>query len=77
MAKLSEKQRLWLTIGASVALTGGITALVFNDRTQIRETEEELASLEQRIELADVEIRKTKDREDEVIVFREVQDREI
>lgn len=77
MAKLSEKQRLWLTIGASVALTGGITALVFNDRTQIRETEEEIASLEQRIELADVEIRKTKDREDEVIVFREVQDREL
>lgn len=77
MAKLSEKQRLWLTIGASVALTGGITALIFNDRTQIRETEEEIASLEQRIGLADVEIRKTKDREDEVIVFREVQDREL
>ena len=77
MAKLSEKQLLLVTIGASVAVAGGITALIFNDRTQIRETEEEIASLEQRIELADVEIRKTKDREDEVIVFREVQDREL
>jgi hypothetical protein len=64
----SPAAALWLTIGVRRP-PGGITTLVFNDRTQIRETEGEIASLEQRIELADVEIRKTKDREDEVIVF--------
>ena len=69
--------RLWLTIGASVLATGGITALVFADRSEIKTTEEEIASLDGRIDAADVEIRKTKDREDEVIVFREVQNREL
>ncbi len=77
MAKITERGRLWLTIGASVLVAGGITALVFSDRADIKATEEEIASLDERIEMADVEIRKTKDREDEVIVFREVQNREL
>ena len=77
MTKITERGRLWLTIGASVLVTGGITSLVFSDRADIKATEEDIASLDERIETADVEIRKTKDREDEVIVFREVQNREL
>ena len=77
MAKLNERQRLWLTIGASVLLTGGITALVFMDRKEIEEIQAEVEALDGRIASADVEIRRTKDREDEVIVFRAVRDREL
>ena len=77
MAKLSERQRLWLTIGASLLATGGVTFLVLSDREKIRVAEEEIAELEQRIEASNVEIRQTKDREDKVIVFRHVQAREL
>ena len=77
MAKLSERQRLWLTIGASVLLTGGITALVFVDRKEIEETNTSIEELEGRIQAADVEIKKTREREDRVIVFREVSNREL
>lgn len=76
-SKLTERQRLWLTIGASAALTGGIVALVFSDRKVIDETNVEIEALETRIAAADVEIRKTRGREDEVIVFRAVKDREL
>ncbi|MCC7136946.1 MAG: hypothetical protein IT460_00790 [Planctomycetes bacterium] len=77
MAKLSERQRLWLTIGASVALSGGVVAMTLMDRKEIERTEEEIAALDVRIASADAEIAKTKDREDEVIVFRAVKDREL
>jgi hypothetical protein len=77
VAKLSERQRLWLTIGASVLAAGGVTALTFSDRAKVREAEDEIATLDQRIAAADVEIRQTKDREDKVIVFRHVQGREL
>ena len=77
MAKLTEKSRLWLTVAASLVATGGMTAMVFSDRGDIRATEDEIVALDERIESADVEIRKTKDREDEVIVFRAVQNREL
>ncbi|MBL9089259.1 MAG: hypothetical protein JNM10_19120 [Planctomycetia bacterium] len=77
MAKLNERQRLWLTIGASVLLTGGIGALVYMDRKEIEEIQADVEALDARIASADVEIRRTKDREDEVIVFRAVRDREL
>lgn len=77
MAKLTERSRLLLTIGAAVVATGGMTALVFRDRGEIRTIEEAIQGYDERIAAADVEIRKTKDREDEVIVFREVQSREL
>lgn len=77
MAKMSEKKRLWLTIGASVLLTGGITALILVDRREISETEDAITGLETRIAAADVEIKRTKEREDELIVFRAVQSREL
>jgi hypothetical protein len=77
VAKMSERQRLWLTIGASVLLSGGIGALAMMDRKEIEATQEEIEALDARIAAADAEIRKTKDREDEVIVFRAVKDREL
>jgi hypothetical protein len=81
VAKLTERQLLWTTIGVSVVLSGGITALVFSDRAEIQQIEDAIhdpdAGLERRIRDADVEIRKTKDREDAVVVFREVQGREM
>lgn len=77
MAKLSERQRLWATIAVSVVLTGGVSALIYMDRTTIQETEEEIVGLESRIASADAEIKKTRDREDEVLVFRAVQAREL
>jgi hypothetical protein len=77
VAKLNERQRLWITIGASVLLTGGAVALVFMDRSEIKAAEAEIEALESRIQAADGEIRKTKDREDAVIVLREVEQREL
>jgi hypothetical protein len=75
--KLSERQRVGVTIGASVLLAGGITALVFLDRKDIEDTEANIARLDQKIQAAEVEIRKTKEREDKVIVYREVAPREL
>ena len=77
MAKLSERQRLWVTIAVSVVLTGGVTALILMDRSEIQETEEAIGGLDDRISAADAEIRQTKARENEVLVFREVQAREL
>ncbi len=77
MAKLNERQRLLLTIGASVLLTGGIGALVYADRQEIDAVQAEVESLDARIASADLEIRRTREREDEVIVFRAVRDREL
>ena len=77
MAKLSERQRVGVTIGASVLLAGGITALVFVDRNDIEEADANIARLDQKIQAAEVEIRKTKEREDKVIVYREVAEREL
>lgn len=77
MSKMSERQRLGVTIGASVVLAGGVTALVFLDRKEIEDTDANIARLDQKIESAEVEIRKTKEREDKVIVYREVAPREL
>ena len=81
MGKLTERQLLWVTVGTAVALTGGITALVISDRGEIATIEDAVynpdSGLERRMREADVEIKKTKDREDQVIVFREVASREL
>jgi hypothetical protein len=77
VAKLNERQRLWITIGASLLLTGGAVTLVVLDRSEIKATETEIEALESRINAADGEIRKTKDREDAVIILREVEQREL
>jgi hypothetical protein len=77
VGKLSERQRLVLTIAVTVLVTGGLLALIFNDRGEIKTIEEEIASLDQRIQAADVEIRRTREREDRVLVFRAVEDREL
>jgi hypothetical protein len=77
VAKLSEKKRLLLTIGVTVALTGGLTALIFSDRGEIEGLQSEIEELDARIAAADVEIRKTREREDKVVVFRAVEAREL
>ncbi len=77
MAGLNERHRLWITIGASLALSGGVTALVMSDRAEIQSSEEEIAAREEQIRSADAEIRKTKEREDQVLVLREVEQREM
>jgi hypothetical protein len=77
VAKLNERQRLGVTIGIVVLLAGGMTALIYKERSEIDAIEQEIASLDTRIRSADVEIRKTKDREDRVLVFRAVEGREL
>ena len=77
MSKLTERQRLVLTIAVSVVLTGALVALVFSDRNEIKEIEEEIVLIEQRIQAADVEIKRIPQREDSVLVFRAVEDREL
>ena len=53
MSKLSERQRLILTIAISVLFTGGLVALILKDRGEIESTEKEIASLDARIQAAD------------------------
>ena len=77
MSKLSERQRLILTIAVTVLITGGLLALIFKDRTEIEATNDEISTLDNRIRVAEVEIRKTKDREDKVLVYRAVEEREL
>ena len=77
MSKLTERQRLALTIGISVLLTGGLVFLVLQDRGEIEQIEGEIKGLEQRIQAADVEIRKIRPRENKVLVFRAVENEEL
>lgn len=77
MKNLSERQRLALTIGASVLLVGGLVALILMDRGTIEELEGEIAGLDQRIHAADVEIAKIPQREDDVLVYRAVEEQEL
>jgi len=77
VSKLSERQRLILTIAVTVLITGGLLALIFKDRTEIEATNDEITTLDTRIRAAEVEIRKTRDREDKVLVYRAVEEREL
>jgi Tfp pilus assembly protein PilO len=77
VSKLSERQRLILTILVTVLVTGGLVALIFSDRGEIDQIEQEIGELDSRIQAADVEIRRTPEREEQVIVFRAVEDTEL
>lgn len=77
MSKLSERQRLIITIAVTVLFTGGLLALIIKDRSEIETTNEEIAGLDARIRTAEVEIAKTKTREDNVLVYRAVEEREL
>lgn len=77
MSKLSERQRLILTIAVGVLIIGGLLALILKDRTEISATNEEIATLQARIRGAEVEIRKTRSREDQILVYRAVENREL
>lgn len=77
MPKLSEKKRLLLTVAVAVLLTGGLVALIFEDRGEIATLQGEITELDGRIAAADVEIQKTPEREVKVVVFRAVEAREL
>lgn len=77
MSKLSEKQLLILTIAVSVLFSGGLVALVLSDRGEIEQIESEIETIDQRIAAADVEIRKIPRREEEVLIFRAVEEDEL
>ena len=77
MGKLSERQRLILTIAVSVIITGGLLGLIFKDRTEIDAANEEIAALDTKIRLAEVEIGKIKGREERVLVYRAVEEKEL
>lgn len=77
MSNLSERQRLVLTIAVSVVLTGVLLFLVFSDRTEIQENEEEISALDVRLQAAEIERRKIPGREKEVLVYRAVEKSEL
>lgn len=77
MSKLSEKKRLLLTIAVSVVFTGGLLALILSDRGEIEALEAEVEEFDQRITAADLEIERTPEREERVVVFRAVEEREL
>lgn len=73
----TEKKRLLLTIGVSALLTGGLVALILSDRGEIRTLQGEIEEFDARIASADVEIKRTREREDKVVVFRAVEPKEL
>lgn len=77
MANPSEKKRLLLTIGVSAVLVGVLTWLILEDHGEIEAVEGEIETLEERIRAADVEIKRTTEREDKVVVFRAVEKKEL
>lgn len=77
MKKLTERQRLITTILTSVALSGGLMAFVYTDRAEIDEINAEIEGLDSRISAAAIEEAKIPDREEKVLVFRAVEDREL
>jgi len=77
VGKLSERARLILTISVSLLLTGGLMAFVFSDRSEIEVVQGEIDGLEQRIQAAAVEEARIPEREDKVLIFRAVEDREL
>lgn len=76
-SKFTEKQLLAITIGTAVLITGVLGALIMNDRGEIEKIEGEITTLEAQIRACDVEIRKTPQREEDVLVFRAVEKREV
>lgn len=77
MSKLSEKQLLVGTILVTVLLAGGLVALILTDRGAINDIEGEIGTIEAQIRACDGEIRKTPQREEDVLVFRAVETREL
>lgn len=77
MSKLNEKQRLILTIAVSAVLVGGLVALILKDRGEIEDVQTEIQTIEAQIGACDVEIKRTAEREEQVLVFRAVEDAEL
>jgi len=76
VGKLSEKKLLILTIGVTVLLAAGLGFLIWRDIQAIDEEQATIESLNQRIDLADLEIEKIPQREYQVIANREISEKE-
>ena len=77
MSRLTEKQLLFLTIGITVLLSGGLGFLIWSDFKTIDEEEIKIADLKKQITSAESEIRLIPMREYRVISNREISDREV
>ena len=49
MSNFTERQRLWITIGLSALVAGGLTALILMDREKVRQLRDEITQYDQRI----------------------------
>jgi hypothetical protein len=77
VGNLSERSRLALTIAVSLLATGGLLGLVLSDRSEMEAVQAEIVAFEDRIQSAAVEEARIPEREDKVLVFRAVEDREL
>ncbi len=72
MGKLSEKQLTVVTIAVAIVVTGVFTTLIYLDFQTIEEEKVRAAKADTNIRKAQVEIDKMREREQNVIIFREV-----
>lgn len=77
MAKMSDRKRLFLVVGACVLVAGGLGALAYADRQEVETIETEIQGLDADIARANAEIAKIRKREDDLIVFRAVEEKEL
>ena len=77
MAKMSDRKRLFLLVGACALVAGGMGALAYADREDVKTIEAEIEGIDVRIVQANAEIAKIRPAEDELIVFRAVEEREL
>jgi Tfp pilus assembly protein PilO len=72
VGKLSEKQLLIATIVVAVVVTGAFGALMYMDFQSIDEEKAKIATTDSNLAKAEVEIERTRDREKDVIIYREI-----
>ncbi|MHC4550707.1 MAG: type 4a pilus biogenesis protein PilO [Planctomycetota bacterium] len=77
MGRLTEKQLLFLTIGITVLLSGGMGFLIWTDLQAIEEEAVKIEDLRKQIQSAEGEIRLIPMREHRVIANREISDKEV
>jgi len=77
VSRLTEKQLLFLTIGITLLLSGGLGFLIWSDLKTIGEEEQKIADLKTQIGSAKREIDQIPEREFRVIADREIADREV
>ena len=76
MGRFTEKQLTLMTIVVSVIITGLFAGLIYKDLTRIDEERSEIESQQAKIAAAEAEIQRMPGRETDVIVFREIVQRD-